>query len=123
LIGAGVASVVLNLWYPNTGSIVQNPALEVYINGTPYANQTAVDWGAREAGQTYQFDNMTVKNSGTVALTILVVTEGLPTGWTLTWTANNTALNPGAKAEAPLQLSIPLSASSWGSWGFHIYGE
>jgi hypothetical protein len=115
-----VATVVVQYYYPNDGSI-SNPILTVYINDILYSNNTAIDWGTCKAGQTYT-KNMTISNTGNITLNVTIVSTGLPKGWTLTWQANNTLLEPDYEIEDYLTLTIPTNATTWPVWGFWING-
>lgn len=119
------AHILVSYFYPNIGTIIKNPSLALWIDTVQYLNETLIDWGNLNLTEatTYQFDNMTVVNTGNVALTVYVVTENLPSTWTLTWTANTTLLTKDAKTEAPLILTIPADATEWPTWGFYLNGE
>jgi hypothetical protein len=116
----GIASVVVQYYYPNDGSI-STAILTVHINDIIYSNNTAIDWGTCKAGQTYT-KNMTISNTGNINLTVTIMSTGLPKGWTLTWQANNTLLEPDYEIEDSLILTIPANATAWPVWGFWIYG-
>jgi hypothetical protein len=116
----GITSEVVKYYYPNDGSI-SNPILTVYINDILYLNNTAIDWGTCKAGKTYT-KNMTISNTGNINLTVTIMSTGLPKGWTLTWQANNTRLEPDYEIEDSLILTIPANATAWPVWGFWIYG-
>jgi len=115
-------AVLVEYWHPNTGTITA-PALELYIDDILYLNETALDWGPCEAGYTYSIENMTVLNVGNTALTVSFVTEQLPVGWTLEWEPVTQIVQPDAQIGGWLNLTIPIDATEWGTWGFYIRGE
>jgi len=104
----------------NTGQI---PSLAMYLDGTLKPNATAIDWGTCEAGYTYTFENMTVLNTGDVAVNVSIVSTDLPGTWLLIWQGNNTQLEPASKIEGWLNLTIPVTAETWPSWAFSLNGE
>jgi hypothetical protein len=122
--GTAIGAVIVQQMYPNTGEI-ETPTglLALWLDSYYYANTTAINWGLCDAGTVYQFDNMTIVNTGNVAMNVSIVTYGLPLTWSLKWAKNNTQLAPSAKTEAPLNLTIPSSATSWPDWGFWLKGE
>jgi hypothetical protein len=113
---------LVELWYPNTGSISNNPNLTVYVDGAIYVNNTAIPWEQCDPDSIYYL-TLNVTNSGNQPLLVTCVTNGLPSDWSVTWTVNGTTVNAGASIEADFELGIPATASSWPTWGFHIYGE
>lgn len=89
-----------------------DPANYLYPNGTP------VDWGNCVPGDIIYFENMTVINTGGTTFTINLVIRNLPTTWSLTWENNDIdcsgrSLEPGAKVEGELTLTIPVTAATW----------
>jgi hypothetical protein len=113
---------LIDLYYPNTGSITNNPDLTVYVDGILSPTNTIIPWGQCDPDSVYLL-SLNVTNTGNQPLLVTCVPEGLPADWTATWTVNGTTLNPGASIEADFELGIPATASSWPTWGFHIYGE
>ena len=104
----------------NTGQI---PSLTMYLDGNLKPNATAIDWGTCEAGYTYTFENMTVLNTGDVAVNVSIISADLPSTWLLTWQGNSSSLEPSAKVEGWLNLTVPVTAESWPSWSFSLIGE
>jgi hypothetical protein len=124
---AGVAAAILfQYYYPAAGSIA---GLEMYVDGTLYPNGTELAWGSLQPSYEYTLGPVTVKNVGMKTLTVYIVSEGLPSTWTLTWTnqtfggGNATTLAPGQQTQAPLNLTVPATASSWPDWGIYLNGE
>lgn len=120
VIGFAGAIVIVEYVIPNIGTI-NAPALEWYVDGT--LNLTPLDWGLCDPGVVYTFDNLTVRNIGNAPLNVTLIPYDLPVNWTLTWRGNETLLNPNEQVEASLDLSIPDTATEWGTWGFYIRGE
>jgi len=121
-IGMVAAHTAIKYFYPNIGTINQ-PSIEVYLDGQKYENNTAIDWGACDAGATYGFFNFSVLNTGNTNLTVYIVPHGLPSNWTLTWEANNTLIQPNEMASGWLNLTIPETATEWPTWGFYLYAK
>jgi len=117
-----IAQTLYTLYFSNTGTII-TPELKAYLDGTPLANGTTIDWEECEPGYTYYFKNFTIVNTGDTTLTVILEPVGLPGGWQLQWQGNNTTLAPSEKAGGWLNLTIPSDATSWPSWGFYIKGE
>jgi hypothetical protein len=118
-VGAVIAEIAVEYYYPNIGTI---GTFQVYINDTEYFDGGSVDWSVCQPGYMY-WKNLTVVNIGNTALNVSVIPEELQSGWTLTWDGNNTELVPDAKVMGWLNLTIPLEATEWGSWGFKLIGE
>lgn len=119
--GAIAAETAVHYYYPNNDTIA-GATLTLYLNGTAYANNTAIDWGACKAGNTYT-KNLTIANFGGVTLNVTITTQNLPAEWTLTWQANNTRLEPDYEVVGWLNLTIPATATTWPTWGFSLNGE
>ena len=95
----------------------------MYLDGTLKPNATAIDWGTCEAGYTYTFENMTVLNTGDIAVNVSIVSTDLPANWFIEWQRNNTLIEPSAKVEGWLNLTIPVTAETWIPWGLSLIGE
>lgn len=123
LIGVVLAASIVTYIYPNKATVV-SATLTQHLDGSPWSNGTMIDWGLVEPDTTYQFDNLTVQNTGTKNLTAYIITPQLPNGWTYTWTANNTFLQPTMKVEAPLILYVHANATpdSVHLWDTHVCG-
>jgi len=116
------ATIIIQYWYPNTGTIVDHPELTMRIEGTVWLNNTAIDWGACEPGSTYLME-LNVTNTGNMSLTVQIIPYGLPSTWQLTWAYNNTLFAIGESKMANLELTIPSDATSWPTWGFYVNGN
>jgi len=88
-----IAATLYTLYFPNTGTII-TPELKAYLDGTPLANGTTIDWEECEPGSTYYFENFTIVNTGDTTLTVTLEPVGLPGGWQLQWQGNGTTLAP-----------------------------
>jgi hypothetical protein len=121
LAGAIAAETAVNYYYPNDGTITSY-GLAMYLDGTLKPNGTTIDWGPCDKGTVQSFSNVTVVNVGNVNLTVTITTTGLPADWVLEWQANNTLLEPNYEVEGWLNLTIPLTATVWPSWGFSLNG-
>lgn len=126
-----LSAIIVQYLYPNLVTI-SSPSLELWLDadstdGIPavkYPNETAIDWGMLDAGDSYFFDNMTVLNTGNIPLTITITAYGLPEGWTLTWAGDGTLVDPTETVEGVLTLTVPEGATTpTEKWGFWINGE
>lgn len=96
-------------YHKHEGEVVAMSFLE-YYNGTLHANDTTVSWGNDlVAGNSYT-QSYRVHNTGTVQAKVQLFITNLPSGYTLTWTGNNTVLNAGEDVTAPMTLMIPANA-------------
>lgn len=86
-------------------------SVKFYVDGSEWQNNTAVDWGNVTAGQSYTktFD---VHNTGNCNFTVAFYVSNLPAGWSLTYSKNNTAVQPQAWLNGTLTLTVPSSVSS-----------
>jgi len=123
LAAIAIADTLYTLYFPNTGTIVIKSEFKAYLDGTPLANETTIDWGECEPGYTYYFENFTIVNTGGTPLTVTLEPVNLPSGWQLQWQGNDTILAPSEQVGGWLNLTIPSDATSWPSWGFYIKGE
>lgn len=121
LLTAVSGAVLIQYFCPNIGIIGTHAELTVYIEDVLWTNNTENDWGTCEPGYIY-LKELNVTNTGNTPLTVQVILEDLPPGWTLTWAHNNTSFAIGQSKAADLQLSIPSDATGWGTWGFWIRG-
>lgn len=96
--------------------------LEEYFDGFLEVNGTLLDWGELEPGKSYTWD-YTVKNVGTTNYTCYRICYDLPSGWTETWSHNNTVFAVGQMKTGLLTLTIPAGASGTYNWHSYLYGE
>jgi len=119
LITVASGTVYISLYYPGSADIPENPELTVYLDSVLWANTTAIAWGSVSPGQNYA-KNLTVVNTGNIGVTVILRVQGLPSGWSLNWLANQTAVNPGEAATGTLSLSVPIEAlagsHTWDQW-------
>ena len=103
---------LLQLLFPNYASIGTATSIEAYFYDPPqlWTNNTTIDWGDLDLGTEWTI-NLTVKNTGNVPLTITIYITNILPDYTVTWTANNTTVNPSHNATAPLTLSVPSTAT------------
>ena len=121
LLGIVVASLIISYIYPNMGTIIDHPELTIRVEGVIWPNNTAINWGACEVGWTY-LKELNITNTGNMPLTVQIIPYGLPSTWQLTWTWNNTLFAIRESKVADLELTIPLDAAIWPTWGFYING-
>lgn len=121
LIGMASAAILSTYYFPMLGSI-NTAKFDFYLDGTPYPNNTAIDWGMCDPDSTYSFENFTIVNTGSLTQTVVVKPVGLPVNWTLTFQGNNTLLAPTAKVSGWLNLTIPAEASTWPLWSMKVEG-
>lgn len=124
LVGAVLSVGIKEYVIPQQATVEPTVNLDIYIDGTPWTNGTLLDWENVTAGETYCFQNLTVVNIGNVNVTVYLLAPDLPAGWTQTWTANATFLQPTEKVEADLTLTVDASAACQTySWNSYIRGE
>jgi len=117
-----VVGVVATIYYfeiKQTGTIEIAMGLEVYLDNELLTNQSTIAWGNMKRGNTYQFDNLTIKNIGNVNTKVILIVLNLPLNCIQTWSANNTVLVPNKKVEAPLVLNIGYDAVP-GSYNWNL---
>lgn len=122
IIGIGLCyaiETVIRNFYPQEGTVV-SMSFKVYLDDQLQPNNTLIPWGDLVAGEEYYYENLTVKNTGTIDITVYLLVKGLPTGWTETWNGNATFLAPNNLAQGPLNLTVSASATdgtyNWNSW-------
>lgn len=104
LIGAASGTVIVTMVIPGVGRILYG-SYTIYLDDVPMTSSDLINWSECEAGYEYQFDNLTCHNDGGKAYIISMYVIGLPSDLDIIWAANNTALLPGQKCEAPLILN------------------
>jgi hypothetical protein len=114
LAGLVLAAAVNTLIYPNTANVNQITDIQAYVNSVQWANNTPIDWGPVDRDTTYS-KNFEVKNNGNVAIShgyLLVIVNGLPLGWTETYSLNGTYvdLDPQMSVSGTLDLYVPFDA-------------
>ena len=119
LITVASGTVYISLYYPGSATVPENPELTVYLDSVLWANTTTMAWGDVSPGQNYA-KNLTVLNTGNTGVTVILRVQGLPSGWSLSWLANQTAINSGEAATGTLSLSVPTEAlagsHTWDQW-------
>jgi hypothetical protein len=91
--------------------------IAVFIDGIPIQNDGELDWGDISIDTAYYF-NLTVTNHYETNHTVYFLCVDLPTGWTQTWAANATLLEPGESAIGDLTLTATTFSSE--TWTSHI---
>lgn len=109
LIGIVAAAALVTYLHPMTATIT-DISLTRTLDSTLLADDDPIDWGIVEPDSTYQFDDLTVENTGNVDANVTILSPLLPAGWTLTWTMNNTVIAPAASLSAPLILYVASDA-------------
>lgn len=122
LVGAALADVVRRYWFPNIGTITTY-SLDIYLDDVFIANETAIDWGSCEPGFMYYYENFTVANTGSADVTVYITPQDLPGDWLLHWDGNDTLLTAGQSTGGFLNLTIPATATTWPTWGFHLRAD
>ena len=109
--------------HPSTAT-VKADVLAKWLDGTPFPNQTQIDWEIVEPGYTYSY-NLTVLNNGTEVFTVFVYDVGLPSGWTTDWGSNGTLLNPSEWVWGFYNLTVPVDAvkGSVNTWDTYVNAE
>jgi len=107
------------LYFPHEAVVVPpSPQVKVYVDAQAYANGTKISWNPVEPGKSYT-KSLQVENTGNVRVKVTLIVEGLPAGWSLTWTANGSILEVGGKCAGNMTLTVPSGASGpyeWHSW-------
>lgn len=113
LVGFVGAQLAQNYLMPQGAEIVvKNPAITATLAGSPWTNDTHVDWGNLEANGTYAFENFTVVNVSAETLNLTWINIDLPGGWMETWTPNATILLPDEVATGSLTLYVADNATT-----------
>lgn len=101
-----IAAVVVGISMSGSAPAVGEQPVTVYINGEKqtgnYTQKQVLIWESAAEGWSYQ-KNFTVVNNLEQALTIQLLTTS-PSGTNLTWTYNNTAIEPEGFAGANLAV-------------------
>lgn len=101
-------AVVYELYYPGQARIPEETELSAFLDGLPWSNGTLIQYGDVEPGWSYS-KNLTVVNTGNTQLTVGLYVSGLEPGWSLSWAANGTLLDPGDAAIGNLILDVPAN--------------
>lgn len=110
LLGLVAASVITTYLFPQSATVIEYEATFI-LEGTAWANNTAIDWGALFADTEYEY-NFTVANTGSASFNVTMYVVNLPSGWTETWDANMTVLNPTEYIWGNLTLTVPAGATA-----------
>jgi len=112
-------AIIYELYYPGQARIPAESELSAYLDGRPWSNGTLIQWGDVDPGLTYA-KNLTVVNTGNTQLNVELYVSGLEPGWSLTWAATGTDLDPGEAAIGDLILEVPSNAINgtynWQQW-------
>jgi len=97
-------------YHPSEGGVKTTEFTE-YLDGVLLENSTTISFPVdMEPGLSYS-KNYTVVNTGATMLSVRLKIQNLPSGWSLSWAANNTALNPGQAAMGDLVLTVGSGAA------------
>lgn len=117
LLAAGAAIALQPLIIPNNATVEIVGNIDVYVEGE--LNPSSLNWGTFTP-DTYDYMNLTVVNKANGPVTVYILVSGLSSGWTQTWTANDTLLQPLGIAQGDLTLTVPADASA-GSYNWDLY--
>lgn len=117
--GTAIGVLVQEYYYPQNATVKASTSLEIYLDDELWTNGTAIDWGTIEPEDIW-YSNLTVVNTGNTNTTVYLVIEGLPQGWTETWTANNTFLEPTESVSGDLTLTVAADATA-GTYEWNSY--
>jgi hypothetical protein len=105
-----VASVLYELTVKQQATIAE-VSFTAYVDEQEWNQVDTLNWGdSVEPGATY-FANLTVQNTGLENVTAYLITNSLPSGWTESWTANATFLEPGQSAMGDWDLTVDINAT------------
>lgn len=108
-ISVGAAGIYYHFHSSEGG--VKTTELTEYLEGVEISNGTTISFPPdMEPGQSYTKE-YTVENTGATVVSVRLRIQNLPTGWSLTWAGNNTALNPGEAAIGDLVLTVSSGAA------------
>ena len=108
---ASIAYATVTLYYSMPMSATVSATVEIYVDGEKWSNNTEICWGNVTAGESYN-KTLSIRNLGGCNVTVTFTVENLPTGWTLTFTGNNTVVQPSAWLNGTLTLTVPADATS-----------
>ena len=118
LIGAA-AALLTESYHPNNVTIASLPFRE-WLDEVEYFDTDTFDWGTCAKGYSYIF-NYTVQNIGNIVGTFYITLTNLPEDWSVTWSVNNTVLQPLGIAEGDLTLTIADSAIPEATYNWEMY--
>lgn len=97
-------------YHPSEGGVKTTEITE-YVDSVLLANSSKISWPMdMEPGESYT-KNYTVVNTGATVISVRLKIYDLPSGWSLTWAANNTALKSGEAAIGDLVLTVGAGAT------------
>jgi len=102
------SSSVYTLYYEHTVHIAGAAEISMYADASCtmlVVNGTTIDWGNLTAGthtKTYW-----LKNTGNVNVTLSLVVQDLPSGWSCTWNREGYMLQPNEIVQIVITLSVP----------------
>ena len=117
---ASIAYAAVTLYYSMPMSATVSAAVEIYVDGEKWSNNTEICWGNVMAGESYN-KTLSIRNLGGCNVTVVFTVENLPTGWALTFTGNNTVVKPQTWLNGTLTLTVPANATSGEyAWNCHL---
>ena len=119
LVGAATAIIYKEYLHPMTAEVV-SITLTRTLEGTELAQDEQIDWGIVENGTTTTLGNLTVTNNGTAPCTVYLW-HNAPNGWTITWNANTSVLEPNQNCTAPLELYVAANATQGMTYNWDCY--
>ena len=120
MITSGIVIGALNDIYVFQNEIdITSAKITMYLDEVEWANNTLIDWGTAAADEYLWFNNFTVANTGSENLTVHLITQNLPSGWSMMWQSNNTYLPVGSMTYAALQLQVSAAATE-GTYNWNL---
>jgi uncharacterized membrane protein len=92
---------------PQTATVPINQNVTFTLDGSSWANNTAVAWGTTPAGSYTKTFN--IINSGNTNITVMYIVTP-PVSWTLSYTGNNTLVQAHTTLTGTLTLTVPSDA-------------
>lgn len=107
LVGIAGAEILKQYYHEMTAEVVSITLTRTF-NGTILTDDEQINWGIVEPDTT-TVAQLNVTNTGTAPCNV-TLWHNAPIGWTITWSLNNTRLEPSESAVAPLDLYVPADA-------------
>lgn len=122
LLGAAIVWAVQTYVFPNTATL-GTVELTFWLDTDPITSTEEISWGNVTYDSTYYY-NFTVKNTGSARCLVIMSLSDFPSDWTLTWTGNETLLDPDEVVSADLELTTPISGTATTyEWDIIVTGE
>lgn len=119
----GIQALISQSLHQDNGGVIEPGQLILtFIDGSPYANNTHIDWGTLQYGNNTKELNVTNTSNGAIDVMLFVI--DLPATWNSTWLGNNTSIAANMSTAFDYVIGVPSNYTDGSyTWNHEVYAE